>query len=244
MKHILAILLLLITSTQIKASTLEEINALYKEGNYEQAISGYEAIIQSGVENEMLYYNLGNAAYKLNKIGLSIWAYEKALKIKPNDKDIKHNLQLVNLKIKDNIVATPKFFIIQWMSSISHSLTSNNWAWISLFLGVSAILSLLFYLFSKRLLFRKAGFFKFIAFTLLAVITLVFAIATSRKSKEAIIYSYSTTAKSEPAQASTDLFIMHEGLKVKILGEEESWIQIQLPNEMKGWIKVSDIKPL
>jgi tetratricopeptide (TPR) repeat protein len=222
----------------------EEANLQYKEGRYSEALAIYTELVESGLEHENLYYNLGNTAYKSNQIALSIWAYEKALKIKPADKDIKHNLQLANLKIKDRVVATPKFFIVEWFSSLSLVLSSNRWALISILSVFFAIVSLLFYLFSSNLLFRKSGFYKFVIFIFIAFLTLIFAKVTSKQPLEAIVFAYSTTAKSEPLLSSSDLFIIHEGIKVRVVDEDDNWMLIELPNEMKGWIKKSDLRIL
>lgn len=228
----------------ISTPSFEEANIQYKEGRYSEALAIYTELIDSGVEHENLYYNLGNSAYKLNQIGLSIWAYEKALKLKPGDKDIKHNLQLANLKIKDRVVESPKFFIVEWFSSLSLVLSSNKWAMVSLLSLFFGIVALLVYLFSSKLLFRKSGFYKFILFILVAILSLIFAKLTSKQAPKAIVFAYSVTAKSAPSQASNDLFIIHEGIKVSIVDEDENWMQIELPNEMKGWIKKSDLKLL
>lgn len=245
MKKVFAIVLSLgFFLSAMSTPSFEEANIQYKEGRYSEAIAIYTELIESGIENENLYYNLGNSAYKLNQIGLSIWAYEKALKLKPTDKDIKHNLQLANLKIKDRVVESPKFFIVEWLSSLSLVLSSNRWAMISLLSLFFAIISLLFYLFSTKLLFRKSGFYKFILFIFIAIISFIFTKVTAKQPLKAIVFAYSVTAKSEPSQASSDLFIIHEGIKVTVVDEDENWMQIELPNEMKGWIKKSDLRLL
>lgn len=225
-------------------SEFENANQLYKQGQYKEALEKYQSLISSGIENELLFYNLGNTAYKLNNIALSIWAYEKALKIKPGDKDFKHNLQLANLKIKDRILETPQFFIVSWLGSLSRILPSNLWAWLSLFFLASSIIAFLFYLFSSRLLFKKVGFYKFSLFIILSIIMIIFSVVTSRQPQEAIVFAYSTTVKSEPSTTSNDLFIIHEGVKVSIVEEEDGWVHIQLPNDFKGWIRKSELREL
>ena len=39
-------------------------NQNYEAGQFEQAAAGYEAIIEAGVRNSDVYYNLGNAYFK------------------------------------------------------------------------------------------------------------------------------------------------------------------------------------
>ena len=57
-------------------------NSQYNETNYSKAIELYESILDDGFESFPLYYNLGNTYFRQNYIGQSVWAYNKALKLK------------------------------------------------------------------------------------------------------------------------------------------------------------------
>ena len=64
----------------------------YNEGAYQKAVDNYLEILDNGQHSAELYYNLGNSYYKLNQIAPSIYYYEKALLLRPNDEEIKNNL--------------------------------------------------------------------------------------------------------------------------------------------------------
>ena len=84
-------------------SIFDSSNDQYTNGNYQMAVEGYQSILNSGFESAELYYNLGNAFYKLNNIPESNFFYEKARSISPSDEDILMNLSFAqNLRI-DNI---------------------------------------------------------------------------------------------------------------------------------------------
>ena len=68
-------------------------NSEYAKNNFEAAIMNYKNVLESGYSSAAVYYNLGNANYKLNRIAPSVYNYEKALLLKPNDAEIKNNLQ-------------------------------------------------------------------------------------------------------------------------------------------------------
>ena len=93
MKNIL-FLLLLITST-ITAQNVDTLfvsaNELYRNGAFEEAIEKYKQIESQDAVSSELYLNLGNAYYKLNKVGPTIFYYEKALKLNPLNEDVKNN---------------------------------------------------------------------------------------------------------------------------------------------------------
>ena len=81
-------LILFFLNTQFQVDVIfDEGNALYNQGNYNGAIEKYTSIINSGSESAELYYNLGNAYYKINDIANSIFYYEKSLLLDPNNND-------------------------------------------------------------------------------------------------------------------------------------------------------------
>ena len=57
-------------------ATFEAANAAYADGNYDDAIIGYESILEERMHFES-EYNLGNAYYKLGNWGPAILHYER-----------------------------------------------------------------------------------------------------------------------------------------------------------------------
>ena len=88
--------LLLITTNLTIGQNIQELfnsaNDLYRQEKIEQAIKIYQKIESKGMVSSELFYNLGNSYYKLNKVGPSIFYYEKALELNPLNQDVKNNL--------------------------------------------------------------------------------------------------------------------------------------------------------
>ena len=61
-----------------KESLFDQGNTAYNEGDYQKAISLYEQTLKTGQHSAALYFNLGNAYYRLNKVAESIYYFEKA----------------------------------------------------------------------------------------------------------------------------------------------------------------------
>jgi len=82
-------------------------NTQYKLKNYNEAIEGYLDVANRSKDpsfkalKERSYYNLGNCFYREGKLYEAAEYYKKALEIDPNDKDAKHNLELVMEKLKE-----------------------------------------------------------------------------------------------------------------------------------------------
>jgi Ca-activated chloride channel family protein len=72
-------------------------NALYKQSQFEPAITKYETLTGKETDPAKLskyYYNLGNSYFKSQKLDKSIDAYKQSLRLNPKDADAKHNLFL------------------------------------------------------------------------------------------------------------------------------------------------------
>ena len=62
--------------------------------------------------------------------------------------------------------------------------------------------------------------------------------------RSAIIYAASTNIMSAPSDKSTNLFTLHIGTKINIKDQIGDWININISNGKKGWIRLSDIKEI
>lgn len=59
---------------------------------------------------------------------------------------------------------------------------------------------------------------------------------------EAIVFAPTITIKSSPAESGTDLFVLHEGTKVKLLDKVGDWSEILLADGNRGWIPTNQIE--
>ena len=57
----------------------------------------------------------------------------------------------------------------------------------------------------------------------------------------AIIITPTVTAKSSPAETGVDLFVIHEGSRVKIVDSIDIWNEIKLSDGKRGWIRKIDL---
>ena len=140
----------------------------------------------------------------------------------------------------------PEFILKTWTRDLCYVLDSDTWSVISLvFLALTAVSVLLLFL-SSSLALRRTGFFTAIVSFLLMVMSLSFAFwqkADYSRKDGAIIMTPVVSVKSSPSsEASTDLFILHEGTKVLILDEVGGWRNIELADGRQGWMKGDDME--
>lgn len=228
---------------EIKAQSPEELmtkaNSLYNESAYDSAATIYKSIIDQGYSSATLYYNLGNTYYKLKNYPLSIYYYEKSLKLEPNNEDTKHNIDIAKLFLTDKIEAVPELFVKTWWNKLSNLFSINTWAIISIFALGLLLICLFFYLTAKTRILKKSMFF----IGMILIILTISSLSISSKKynyiksdNEGIIITPTITVKSSPSETSVDLFVLHEGSKVRILDETDKWEKIKISNGSIGWL--------
>lgn len=77
-------------------------DAFYKQKNYDDAAKIYQNIIDSDAPAAMKassYHNLGNCYLQQKKYQESIDSYKRSMKLQPNDKDTKYNLEYAKKKL-------------------------------------------------------------------------------------------------------------------------------------------------
>lgn len=221
-------------------------NQAYTEGRWSDAVKGYSSIAEASVESAALWCNLGDAWFKDGNLSKAILCYEKALKTDPSYDDARFNLDFLNSQIQDRIEPVPELILKTWMREVSYLLDSDSWAVCFLvFFGLTLAMILLFLL-ASSLAGRRAGFFTALATLLLAVGSLSFSLWQKNeyvKSDSAIVMRPVSSVKSSPSyEAAKDLFVLHEGTKVKVIDSVGSWNNIELADGRQGWIPSSDIE--
>jgi tetratricopeptide (TPR) repeat protein len=248
MKRIILFLSLILCFVQFaftQMTAIKQANDLYAKGDYGNAAKQYENILsKDGVAPE-IYFNLGNAYYKSNEIGRSILNYERALRLKPSFDDAKVNLELAQLKVVDNIVPSPTFFVGRWIQNLIKLQTSNQWLFVSFGIFILCLISVFLFIFGPSRITRKIAFNFAIVLLGISFFSLVFA--GVRKGQmfnhnQAIIMSGSISVKSSPDKSGTDLFQLHEGAKVSVKSTLGNWIEIKLVNGGIGWVEKENIE--
>ncbi|MBO4610676.1 MAG: BatD family protein [Bacteroidales bacterium] len=218
----------------------------YAAGDWAAARESWTAILESGQESAPLLTNIGAACFKEGDLAHAILYFEKALKADPSYADAKYNLEFAQTFLKDRIESVPEFFIAGWIRALRCGLASNVWAVIFLVLFALALGLLLLFLLGGTTAARKTGFFAGLVALLLSLVCLGFSLrlrADYRANTSAIVVSPVSVARSAPDNNSgTDLFILHEGTKVRVLDSVGSWDNIELADGRQGWILTKEIE--
>lgn len=222
-------------------------NEAYKKARYQQAISLYGQILNTGCHSEEVYFNLGNAYFKLGDIPSALLNYEKAHKLAPGDEDVNFNIYFANSKTSDKVEPAPDFFATRWWHNIILHYSIRTLSALSILLFIAGSCLLVLYLFTNVVLLKKAAFYLGVLVLFSGLLTVFIAnrqVHYFNDYQQAIIFSGSINVRSAPVDQAVTLFVLHEGTKVNVLDNNNGWLKIQLANGTEGWIHEADIKDI
>ncbi len=215
---------------------LKKAEALYQKGDYEKALDIYKKI-ENKIKDYKLYYNIGNIYFKLKNYPLAKVYYLRAYKIKQNDSDLKHNLKVIELHLKDKIKLPESDPFTKILENFKNSMSINSFFIISL---------ILFILLSTIFNFYKGKYKKTILYVLLLFLLLFFIIDIIKlndyKTDKYVLLKNRIEVKSEPTDKGNSVFIIHAGTDFKIKEKLSGWYLIVLKNGFRGWIKSQENK--
>ncbi len=237
---ILAFLLLFNAKAQDAKSLFLTANTYYKNKQYNEAEKLYLLVLKKDGNNANALYNLGNTCFHLKQFPYAVWYYEKALKLNPDSKFLKHNIEVTNNKLFNKIEFSKEFFVTKQLKGWVHSTSSNSWGMYLLVALWIGSISMLIYLFTTQNLFYKIG----ITALLIAVLLGWFTYSTFTKEHHqdyAIILTTNAYLKKAPVETINAADTVQTGVKVQIIDADKDWRKIKLPNEKIGWIEKSNL---
>lgn len=225
----------------------EEGNTAYNNGDFFKAVTLYEQTLLTGKHSASLYFNLGNAYYRLNKVAESIYNYEKARQLDPENEDFKVNSAFAQNMTIDAIEPLPESQLSQVQNSLYALASASIWSKIVVLLVWLFAIFFSIYLLNKTIKLKRL----FFVLSLISLILFLssftikfFANAEQENKKYAIIFSNEINIWSEPNLRAEIQFTLHEGTKVELLDSLDEWEKIRIANGSEGWIKNASLKSL
>ena len=225
-------------------SAFEKAITAYNDGDFREVIDLLEAEkevqLANGFESAELYYNMGNAYFRVNDIAHARLNYERALLLDPGDRDIRHNIDYVLTKIEDKILVADTFFLNIWFKAVQNLFSSDTWAFIAVASFLFFMVCLVVFFFSRHVPVKKIAFYIGIVSVVVVIFANVFTFGQKSRIEHrdtAVIMAGSAPVVSSPDINSKELFILHAGTKVEITKEDRNWLEIEIDNGSIGWIQ-------
>lgn len=249
MKTLLLIIFVLLAGLSVSAENMPEQQAetLYREEKYGEAEAVYRTILAEGMESSDLYYNLGNCYFKLGENTKAILNYERALLLKPSDGMARYNLKMAQKNVVDKIEVLPELFLVRWYKAVETYFSADQWGYFSIGFFITFLFMVALFFYAGSIGMKKTGFWIGIIVLFFTAGTIFFAVRQNDRitnREYAIITTPSVTAKGAPDNSGTALFLIHEGLKVRIIGSLGDWYNIRLADGNEGWVIKSDLETI
>ena len=207
----------------------------YESKEYANAVEAFLKLTDDGVQNGKLYYNLANAYLKNGDIGLAILWYERALKMMPNDPDLRFNLDYAKTLVTDKSESTSSPLVAVmffWKDLFSKA----SWQWIALGLNLLFWGAVAAWFGFKKRVFKTLSYC-FLIVTGIALGTVFYHEFMAVHRPEAIILPASVSIRSGFAFESTELFVLHAGTRVAVEKKEAGFYRIRFSKDKIGWIE-------
>jgi tetratricopeptide (TPR) repeat protein len=215
-------------------SVFAKANQAYAEGRFDEAASGYENLIRSGNWSANLFYDLGNARYRLGDFGQAILNYERALALDPRHPEADANLRLA--RDEGRALELRRDWIEHYASTATvrqYTIAAAIAFWIALFMTAHLFLS-------RR---RSAGRIALLALSIVVSGLSIFAIVVleqgARGNFLAVVTGKDVEARLATADNAKSVLVLPAGSEIKVLSERGDWIYAALPNDQRGWIPAS-----
>lgn len=234
-------------NAQDSQELFNQANKEYQSEDYKNAIQSYESILDSGLESSEVYFNLGNAFYKTNKMADAIYYYEKALVLDPSNKDATTNLAYANRSIIDNIKTLPKSIFKKFNDTVLAIISYNTWAKLAVLFSLIAGGFWMLFFFSTQPAIKKMYFTLGVLVSIICVASLGITIQQYNQTintSYAIVFSPEIEVKNAPRTSASETFRLHEGTKVKVIDQVGNWHKIKITDGQIGWIPEKTIKKL
>ncbi|MBN1995049.1 MAG: tetratricopeptide repeat protein [Anaerolineae bacterium] len=218
-------------------------NQHYEAGQFAEAAVIYEAIVEAGIHNSEVYYNLGNAYFKQGDLGRAILNYRRAQHLAPRDADVAANLNFALAQTVDQLEADKGLTDV--VQVFEGWLTLNEVAVLALVLWVLlcyfAVLAILLPRFRYVFGWIMAGLVLFLAVGLISVAGRLY---NEWRYPPAVVVAPETQITSGPGDTQQYLleFTLHAGTEVRLLESRSEWKRITLPGNLQGWATAAAIE--
>ena len=226
-----AFLLLLCLGGNIYTDIFERGNAAYAEGAMADAVTAYEQLMGSGVQNPEVFYNLASAQYHFGDLGRAVLNYERALGLNPHFDAARRALTLA-VSETEHQFDRPGRFALEGVGGQILGLPSR-----ALRGAVLVIWWLLWGILAAKWrndhrVWTKAAA---VVWGLIVTCAIILALPVSRL-RAAVVVAPETPARYGPQIDDGTRMTLAPGDRVVVDRSEQGWARVELADGRRGWV--------
>ena len=210
---------------------------------FRQARDKLESVVDAGIDNGLLYYNLGNTHVRLGEIGEAIADYRRAERLIPNDQRLKANLQFARSLMRDHIEPSGKrtflrtvfFWHYSWPLRARRTAAMIGYGLFWLLLAVRAL--------RPRV---NAGYALLVclAFWVLQGASVAIDLRSQNRPSEGVLVANDVVVRKGNGEGYDPQFDqpLHEGVEFRVIEQRGGWLRIELADGNQGWVRNREVE--
>lgn len=209
---------------------------------YRQAANNFEALVDSGVHNESIEFNLGNAYFRLKDLGRAILHYRRALLHSPGDSRAAANLAYAREKVEPQIAATGEAQLVDRLLFWNRNVSRNARYWLATLASIAGWSLLLAQLRWKRpaLLWLGAAC---VVLGLANSLTVYVELNREGRTPAAVMVMSNTVLRQGRGENYEPILkqSLGSGVEVTVLDRRADWCEVRLVSGQTGWLPISTV---
>ncbi len=209
---------------------------------YAKAAALYTQIIDNGVNNNKIYYNLGNCYFQMGEYPKAILNYRRALIYMPADKECESNIAKAKRILRDEEPEKPNSGFIDKIVSFNTKIplyAKEYFADISWVLFWGGLVGF-FYLRKKA---SKKNFILIAVVWWLCLVSVSLLSYLASSNSDGIILTNEAIARKGDGESYEKAFLkpLKAGTEFTLLEERGDWVKVELTAGNKCWLKAADV---
>ena len=212
--------------------TFDHATEAYQSGDYSAAAKQYEQLAEEGVVSAAVFHNLGNAYYRLGRLGPAVANYERALQVDPGFEKSAVNLQQCIRQTKRHLgrpeETSWEHRVFSWQSSLP--------------LGATRDLSVLFWFTAWIVLgirvLRPVRYLRAAALVT-AIVAVAFGLSAWERTHStplAVVSLPEVSVRSGMDEDAAARFKLNDGDRVRVVQREYGRARVYAANGDEGWV--------
>lgn len=226
-------------------SLLQIAESDYEAGDWSVASSGFEAVIDRGVNDSAIYVNLGHAYFQQGRVGLALLNYRRAQRLIPRDPEILGYMASIIADRRDQ--SLPDNSWLDQLYRLTADLVTEDELGGMTLLMWNVTFAVVVVWQSGQVNIRLKSSLRLIVLGLAALVIpllllLGVRIYVDSAMPDAIVTVEQTTVRSGPASIYMDFFDVYEAAELRVLEVKDDWALVELSEGRLGWLPTRDIQ--
>jgi len=208
---------------------------------FRRALQKFRLVIDSGLINGRLFYNLANAHLQLGELGPAILNYRRAERLIPGDGAVEANLRYARDLRRNRIADSGGAALLRTLFFWHYGISLRTRLMLAALLYGAVWTLMLLRLFVGRLRWGLA-IVPVAALCATLMISVAYEMNRSARTREGVVMVNDVTARKGNGDGFEPQFNekLNEGVEFRLREHRGDWLNIELPDGKTGWIRARE----